>query len=70
MKNLKDLNRFLNTRQAAAVIGCSMSHVRHMLINGQLIGKKMSGRAWLIPDWEARRMSRVQHRGGRPRGGG
>jgi hypothetical protein len=62
------LNHFLNTTQAAAVIGCSVAHVRYMLIHGQLSGRKLSGRAWMIARSEARRMARVHHKNGRPRG--
>lgn len=64
----KPLEKFVNTRQAAAIIGCSTGHVRYMLIHGWMEGQKVSERTWLIPIREAKRISNNRHEHGRPRG--
>ena len=63
------LEQFLNTEQAAEVIGCSDAHVRYMLANGLMKGKKVSGRTWMVHRNEAAKIAQVQHRVGRPRRG-
>jgi len=61
------LENYLNTTQAAELIGCSDAHVRYMLIHGQMKGKKVSGRTWLVERREAERLAKVEHATGRPR---
>lgn len=61
------LDNWLNTEQAAGVIGCSDAHVRRMLILGTLKGKKVSGRTWMIPKREAEKMATTKPPTGRPR---
>ena len=40
---------FVNVQEAAALIGCTDSRVRQMLIGGTMQGVKANERAWLIP---------------------
>lgn len=61
------LENYLNTEQAAAIIGCSDAHVRRMLIEGTLLGKKVSERSWMIPKAEAEKMAATVPATGRPR---
>lgn len=61
------LENYLNTAQAADVIGCSDAHVRHMLIHGLMKGKKVSGRTWLVERKEAEKVASIDHQLGRPR---
>jgi len=61
------LENWVNTGEAAVVIGCSDARVRQMLANGEMKGKKVSGRSWLIPKKEAERIAGSPSRVGRPR---
>jgi len=61
------LEDYLNTAQAADVIGCSDAHVRYMLINKLMKGKKVSGRTWMVHRREAEKIAGTEHTVGRPR---
>jgi hypothetical protein len=61
------LENFLNTREAAAVIGCTDAHVRRMLLDGTLTGKKVSARSWMIRRRDAERIRDEPAATGRPR---
>jgi len=61
------LENYLNTSEAANVIGCTDAHVRRMLIEGTMKGKKVSGRSWMVPRKEAERVAARQAPTGRPR---
>jgi len=63
------LEDFFNTEQAAKAIGCSDAHVRRMLAQKLMRGKKVSERTWLIPQREVERVARTQASTGRPRKG-
>ena len=61
------LENYLNTQQAAVVIGCTDAHIRRMLIDGTIHGKKVSERTWMIPRKEAERIRDDEPPTGRPR---
>jgi excisionase family DNA binding protein len=45
---------FWTTRELAEKTGLDQSHIRRLLIEGKISGRKI-GRDWLIPDSEAQR---------------
>lgn len=61
------LENYLNTKQAAEVIGCTDANVRRMLLDGRLKGKKVSARGWMVPRAEAEKAAKNPSFVGRPR---
>jgi excisionase family DNA binding protein len=59
---------FVSTAEAAKVIGCSESHVRRLLIDGDLKGQKLNARAWAVRLDSAEEYAREPQKMGRPRG--
>ena len=63
------LENYVNCQDAAAIIGCTDAHVRRMLIDGKLRGKKVSPSAWMIERKDAERIRDDVPPTGRPRSG-
>lgn len=61
------LGEYLNTQEAAEVIGVTDGNVRQMLRDGRIKGKKLGPRAWAIPRKEAIRVRDNPPATGRPR---
>lgn len=60
------LANFLTVAEAAELIGCHESYVRHLLISGELKGEKFNGRAWAVDRGSASRYAQPK-KTGRPR---
>lgn len=58
---------FLTSTEAAALIGCTDGRVRQLLRDGELLGKKIGKRMWLIPEDEAKKIRDLPIETGRPR---
>lgn len=52
--------------EAAVLIGCTAAHVRKLLRDGDLVGRKLSPRIWLVSRKSALAFSRNRPRLGRP----
>lgn len=63
------LENYLNTQEAADVIGCTDGYVRRLLLDGKITGKKVTARSWVIPRKEAERVRDDLPPTGRPRSG-
>ena len=61
------VEKFLNVKEAAVAIGCTVGRVRQLLIAGELKGVKANERAWLITKDEVDRFAKRQYTTGRPR---
>lgn len=53
---------------AAEIIGCSDSRVRQLLRAGELRGIKVNERAWVVEVNDAKRVAKIEHTVGGPRG--
>lgn len=57
---------YVNTEEAAAIIGVTDSRVRQMIIGGELAAVAVNERSWLILESEAQRVAKNRKRPGRP----
>lgn len=61
------MNGLLTVEEAAKILDYHPNHVRRMLRQGKIRGKKPSGYAWMISRREVRRIKAAQDRHGRYR---
>ncbi len=61
------VNEFVNTNEAAEIIGVTTGRVRQMLIDGTLDGVRANRRAWLVRRDDAEAAKDREVRRGRPR---
>ena len=56
-----------NVEKAAEVIGVTEGRVRQMLREGEMKGRKVNDRAWIMDPKEVERMAALEQKTGRPR---
>ena len=61
------VNEFVNTNEAADIIGVTTGRVRQMLIDGSLAGMRANQRAWLVRRDDAEAARGRESKRGRPR---
>ena len=61
------IENWLNCDEASAIIGCSPDHVRLLARKGELKGRKLNQRFWLIDRKDAERLRDQPADTGRPR---
>ena len=61
------IGNLLSTQEAADIIGCTRVRVIQMLNAGEMHGKKINDRAWVIEKAEAERIADREYTTGRPR---
>ncbi len=62
-----ELSEYCNVATAATIIGCTDGRVRQLLLAGELRGKKINDRAWLVEIRDAERVRDIEPKGGMPR---
>ena len=60
----------ISTKHAARLIGCTEGHVRLLLIQGKIEGRKFNGRAWAVDAESAAEYAKKPPETGRPRSAG
>ena len=59
---------YLTTKEAATIIGVTVSRVRQLRRSGKIRAEQVDERTWVIPRAEAERMAKAQRpKVGRPR---
>jgi excisionase family DNA binding protein len=61
------VEKYVNTNEAAELIGCTVGRVRQLLRDEELTGIKANARAWLIPRRQVLQIARRPYTTGRPR---
>jgi len=67
MSTVTLIDRFCSVEEAAEIIGCTDGRVRQLLRAGELDGKKVSERAWVVVRASAVKYAASQQPTGRPR---
>ena len=62
------LSDYIPAQEAADLLGVASGHVRHLLIDGKLKGKKM-GNGWIVFKPSLEEYERTKSAAGRPRSG-
>lgn len=62
-----ELSEFCNVADAAKIIGCTDGRVRQLLLAGELRGRKINDRAWLVEIADAERVRDIEPGRGMPR---
>lgn len=57
----------ISVEDAAAIIGCTPAHVRKLLRDGDLVGRKISAKIWIVSERAAQRFAKHRPKLGRPR---
>lgn len=60
-------NKWLTIEEAAELIGCTTSHLRFLLREEKIKGKKVGERLWLVDVASAKQFARHPAATGRPR---
>ena len=61
-----DLKEYVDTNEAAAIMGCTDGRVRQLLIEGELPGVKVNKRAWLAERKAVEKRAKLTQTKGRP----
>ncbi len=67
MSSIQSMSEMISVESAAEIIGCTKRRVTQLLTKGELRGKKLSPRCWIVSRPSAVRYSRLEQTVGRPR---
>jgi len=60
-------NKWITTKEAAELIGCTRAHVSYLADKGQLVAERVNPRCWLIEKKSAQEIAKIPAKTGRPR---
>lgn len=66
MDQQKKITDAISVEEAAELIGCSAAHVRKLLRDGDLVGRKISPRIWVVSSRAATHFAKHRPKLGRP----
>ena len=62
----RKIDEFIGVAEAAAMLECTTTHVTRLLRDGDLVGRKLSARVWVVSVESVRHFAKNRPRVGRP----